>query len=529
MQLITFQDLAPEDLSKDTSDLIHKALKQAGIPHVVYDSIQQADQFAVCVWSEDPSYFSEGVRPVLREFMGKMGNLKLLTTMFGRTYSNGHEADLEFALLKKPPKVVLEPQGEYAIWYPLKRTGSFYLEDPGSQCKMLLEHAAIGRSYGMADLAQDVRLQSFGTDEKDNEFIIGIVGKELHPLSKVIQDMRKTRHTSEFMDSLGPFFVGKRRGRWPEEHLKLSEWIKEVETSKMPAEEAAADGAAEKAAEGGAGAAVPAAAAPAPVAPGSPKKEVSKSGGCPFAAKARAEKEAAAAAQAKTPAAVPAMAAPTKGESKKGSDSSKESASTAESSGNAQSTPEDEGEWHQAGKKGKKKKNKATNESGSVAVSPRSPREPAFSMDSVVSSSAPETEALKPEEVKAEETTESAAPAPKKCPAHAHKQKEAEPMASAPASTVSRCPAHAHAAKSSIQKPASTPAATDPVKVSVPLNPRFCQGIRGMSYRAPVTTKGVYDVAAGAGTNPPAADPTPAAAPAAAPAEAGKRKCPLHR
>lgn len=61
---------------------------------------------------------------------------------------------------------------------------------------MLLEHAVIGRSYGELGAAYDVRLVSYGLDEKDNEFIIGIVGKELHPLSKVSLTLFQIRFNS---------------------------------------------------------------------------------------------------------------------------------------------------------------------------------------------------------------------------------------------------------------------------------------------------------------------------------------------
>ena len=47
-----------------------------------------------------------------------------------------------------------------------------------------------------------------GLDVHDNDFLIGLVGKELQPLSHIVQAMRKTAQTSEYMASLGPFFVG---------------------------------------------------------------------------------------------------------------------------------------------------------------------------------------------------------------------------------------------------------------------------------------------------------------------------------
>ena len=51
-------------------------------------------------------------------------------------------------------------------------------------------------------------LASFGIDKGDNDFVIGLIGKELFPLSACIQAMRKTRQTSEFIEKMGPFFVG---------------------------------------------------------------------------------------------------------------------------------------------------------------------------------------------------------------------------------------------------------------------------------------------------------------------------------
>ena len=45
------------------------------------------------------------------------------------------------------------------------------------------------------------------------EFVIGLVGKELHPLSHLVQTMRKTRQTAEFIAKMGPFFVGRVVGR----------------------------------------------------------------------------------------------------------------------------------------------------------------------------------------------------------------------------------------------------------------------------------------------------------------------------
>ena len=60
-----------------------------------------------------------------------------------------------------------------------------------------------------ADLAHDIRLACHGLDVHDNDFVVGLVGKDLHPLSAVVQAMRKTQQTSLYLDRLGPFFVGR--------------------------------------------------------------------------------------------------------------------------------------------------------------------------------------------------------------------------------------------------------------------------------------------------------------------------------
>ena len=94
------------------------------------------------------------------------------------------------------------------VWYPLRRKGSFSKLEPIDQSHILREHAALGIAYGQQELAHDVRLACHGIDAGDNEFVIGLVGRELHPLSHLVQAMRKTRQTSEFIEKMGPFFVG---------------------------------------------------------------------------------------------------------------------------------------------------------------------------------------------------------------------------------------------------------------------------------------------------------------------------------
>ena len=70
-------------------------------------------------------------------------------------------------------------------------------------------------AFGAADYAHDVRLACHGLDRDDNDFVIGLIGKELFPLSAVVQSMRKTQQTSLYLDRLGPFFIGRAIWRAP--------------------------------------------------------------------------------------------------------------------------------------------------------------------------------------------------------------------------------------------------------------------------------------------------------------------------
>jgi chlorite dismutase len=129
-------------------------------------------------------------------------------TMIGRTYATGYEPDLEQWLIRRPAETVLNADWPWAVWYPLRRSGAFERLEDREKGGILREHAEIGKAYGQQDLAHDVRLACHGLDERDNEFVIGLIGKELHPLSHVVQAMRKTRQTAEFISQMGPFFVG---------------------------------------------------------------------------------------------------------------------------------------------------------------------------------------------------------------------------------------------------------------------------------------------------------------------------------
>jgi hypothetical protein len=202
MQLLAFGGAG------DASELAH-ALESAGFEGVLYKDANDPQGIGLLTWSEQPDFFVNLLRPFLAAppFGGLV--FKPEFTMLGRSYALGHEPDLEDWLLHKPRRAVLNRESPWAVWYPLRRTGEFSALPPEEQGPILAEHGRIGHAFGEAGYAQDVRLACFGLDPHDNDFVIGLIGPELFPLSACVQHMRRTRQTSRYIERMGPFFIGK--------------------------------------------------------------------------------------------------------------------------------------------------------------------------------------------------------------------------------------------------------------------------------------------------------------------------------
>jgi chlorite dismutase len=185
-----------------------RALETARLETVLYQDVNDPRGVAVLGMSEDPTFFVGPLRDLLNA--GPFGELTLKPdlTMLGRTYASGFEADLDEWLLRRPRRTALNPAWPWSIWYPLRRTGAFARLSAQEQGTIIREHSVLGRAYGDADLAHDVRLACHGLDTHDNDFVIGLVGRDLHPLSHLVHAMRKTVQTSQYIQALGPFFVG---------------------------------------------------------------------------------------------------------------------------------------------------------------------------------------------------------------------------------------------------------------------------------------------------------------------------------
>jgi hypothetical protein len=199
----------------DAAPLADK-LAHAKIPGVLYEDVNDPRGVGVLTVSEDPDFFLDRVRPLLNGPGFSVLVQKPEYTMLGRTYAIGYEPDLGEVLLDRPRRTILNPLWKWGVWYPLRRSGKFAQLPDQEQRVILAEHGTIGMSFGVGDYAHDVRLACHGLDKDDNDFIVGLIGKDLFPLSAVVQAMRKTQQTSLYLERLGPFFVGRAVWQSPE-------------------------------------------------------------------------------------------------------------------------------------------------------------------------------------------------------------------------------------------------------------------------------------------------------------------------
>lgn len=208
MQLLAFGEC-------DDAGAVARQLEGAGVEGVVYEDLNDPRGIAVLAIERDPNRFIDRLRPELKKGACVGMTQKPEYTMVGRTYALGYEPDLNDTLIERPRRTALNPAWPWAIWYPLRRSGRFAQLPEQEQRTILAEHGSIGMAFGAADYVHDVRLACHGLDRDDNDFVIGLIGKELFPLSAVVQSMRKTQQTALYLDRLGPFFVGRAIWRTP--------------------------------------------------------------------------------------------------------------------------------------------------------------------------------------------------------------------------------------------------------------------------------------------------------------------------
>jgi len=207
IQLLAFGDCS------DTRPL-EEALSKWGQPCVLYADLNDPWGVGLLWMAQDPAFFAGAGRQFLNSSPFAELSFKPEFTMTGRSYAVGYENDLEEVLVKRPKGRVLDPALAWAIWYPVKRTKAFEALPEEEKHKVLMDHGDIGKRFGKAGLAHDIRLSCHGLDRDDNDFVIGVLSAELAAGSLVVQAMRKSLQTMHHLDGLGPFFTGRVLGQW---------------------------------------------------------------------------------------------------------------------------------------------------------------------------------------------------------------------------------------------------------------------------------------------------------------------------
>ena len=204
------QFLAFGGIDQESESRLVRDLERFPFPTVLYSDINDYWGAGLLAMSETPDFFVTE----LRRFLSVSSFAELVPkpeyTMFGRTYSIGYENDLEETLISGPVQKIFNPELKWAIWYPLRRAKTFETLTSEEQRAVLAEHGKIGFQFGGAGYAKDIRLASHGLDKNDNDFVIGILGSKLYPLSALVERMRTTQQTSTYLESLGPFFIGRK-------------------------------------------------------------------------------------------------------------------------------------------------------------------------------------------------------------------------------------------------------------------------------------------------------------------------------
>lgn len=175
---------------------------------VVYEDLGDPFGIGVLLWNQDPSALNRTARELYRSSSLADATIRPEFTMTAKAYAFGREDPVHFWLNERPIAQATRPEMKWAVWYPLRRKPGFYRLPPQDQADMLREHGVIGHNYGAPGYASDIRLECFGLDANDNEFVLGLLSERLHWLSRLVKEMRGTQQTGEYMQSLGPFFVG---------------------------------------------------------------------------------------------------------------------------------------------------------------------------------------------------------------------------------------------------------------------------------------------------------------------------------
>ena len=138
VQVQAFSECA--DIDPVQSAMEERASSDPEFEAVLYQDLNDPRGFAIATAHRDENFFITSMREFLQGGAFRGLTPKPEFAMFGRTYSIGYETDLDEVLLHRPRRRMFDPEMPWAIWYPLRRSGSFARPSWVLACSPVLDY-----------------------------------------------------------------------------------------------------------------------------------------------------------------------------------------------------------------------------------------------------------------------------------------------------------------------------------------------------------------------------------------------------
>ncbi len=206
VQLQVF-DIEPAAGPRALVSALSRRLREKRIDGVIYGDANDHRGLGLLTWASDPAAILENVHALLG---GK--RFSALTprpgwVMFGRV--SGESADAV-------PEVVLHAEQRWATWYPTRNKPEWGTLDKAKKTAAQKEHGAVAKKFIDNDKVSYVRLSCNGLDPEDNDHIFGLTATSLEDISLLQEAMRGTSQIANYVDKIGPVFVGRKVWQNPE-------------------------------------------------------------------------------------------------------------------------------------------------------------------------------------------------------------------------------------------------------------------------------------------------------------------------
>jgi chlorite dismutase len=206
VQLQVF-DIEPAAGPRAIVSALSRRLREKRIDGVIYGDANDHRGIGLLTWASDPAAILENVHALLG---GK--RFSALTprpgwVMFGRVSGESAEG---------LPDVVLHAEQRWATWYPMRNKAEWGTLDQAKKAAAQKEHGAVAKEFVDSDKVSYVRLSCNGLDPEDNDHIFGLTATSLEDISLLQEAMRGTSQIANYVDKIGPVFVGRKVWQNPE-------------------------------------------------------------------------------------------------------------------------------------------------------------------------------------------------------------------------------------------------------------------------------------------------------------------------